>query len=135
MLAVELANRESTSAWREFLIGLKQRGLTGVHLVVTDDHEGLKRAVAEVLPTALWQRCYVHFLRNALDHLPRSADRACLQELRWLYDRRDAAEARTHLQASSRAGRTSTRSSARGRRPPSRRPSRITGCRSPTTST
>jgi len=66
---------------------------------VTDDHEGLKKAVAEVLPTALWQRCYVHFLRNALDHLPRSADRACLQELRWLYDRRDATEARTDLNA------------------------------------
>ena len=92
VLAVELANRESLSVWRDFLIGLKQRGLTGVHLVATDDHEGLKKAVAEVLPTALWQRCYVHFLRNALDHLPRSADRACLQELRWLYDRRDATE-------------------------------------------
>jgi putative transposase len=99
VLAVELGNRESLTVWRDFLIGLKQRGLTGVHLVVTDDHEGLKKAVAEVLPTALWQRCYVHFLRNALDYLPRSADRACLQELRWLYDRRDATEARTDLQA------------------------------------
>lgn len=99
VLAVELAGRESTSSWREFLIGLKERGLRGVHLAVTDDHEGLKKAVAEVLPTALWQRCYVHFLRNALDHLPRSADRACLQELRWLYDRRDAAEARRDLSA------------------------------------
>lgn len=99
VLAVELANRESQSSWKDFLIGLKQRGLAGVHLVVTDDHDGLKKAVAEVLPTALWQRCYVHFLRNALDHLPRSADRTCLQELRWLYERRDATEARTDLQA------------------------------------
>jgi putative transposase len=99
VLAVELAGRESTSSWRDFLIGLKERGLRGVHLAVTDDHEGLKKAVAEVLPTALWQRCYVHFLRNALDHLPRSADRACLQELRWLYDRRDALEARRDLSA------------------------------------
>jgi putative transposase len=99
VLAVELANRESLSAWKDFLVGLKQRGLSGVHLVVTDDHEGLKKAVAEVLPTALWQRCYVHFLRNALDYLPRSADRTCLQELRWLYDRRDALEARTDLAA------------------------------------
>jgi putative transposase len=70
-----------------------------VHLVVADDHEGFRKAMAEVLPTALWQGCYVHFLRNALDHLPRSADRASLQELRWLYDRRDATEARTDLQA------------------------------------
>jgi putative transposase len=99
VLAVELADRESTSSWRDFLIGLKQRGLSGVHLVVTDDHDGLKKAVAETLPTALWQRCYVHFLRNALDKIPRSADRTCLQELRWLYDRRDATEARTDLTA------------------------------------
>ena len=54
---------------------------------------GLKRAIAEVLPEAAWQRCYVHFLRNALDHLPRKAEDDCLQELRWLYDRRDLAEA------------------------------------------
>lgn len=99
VLAVELDSRESHTAWKSFLIGLKQRGLRGVHFVVTDQHEGLKQAVAETLPTALWQRCYVHFLRNALDHLPRSADRTCLQELRWLYDRRDATEARTDLTA------------------------------------
>jgi len=97
VLGVQLANRESTSAWREFLIGLKQRGLRGVYLTVTDQHEGLKHAVAEVLPTSMWQRCYVHFLRNALDHVPRSADPACLQELRWLYDRRDVNEARHDL--------------------------------------
>lgn len=36
-----------------------------------------------------WKRCYVHFLRNALDHLPRKADDDCLQELRWIYDRRN----------------------------------------------
>lgn len=97
VLAVELANRESASAWQDFLIRLKERGLHGVHLVVTDQHEGLKQAIAKALPTALWQRCYVHFLRNALDHLPRSADEACLQELRWLYDRHDATEARHDL--------------------------------------
>ena len=76
------------------LVGLKERGLHGVQFVVSDDHEGLKRAIAEVLPEAVWQRCYVHFLRNALDHLPRKADDDCLTELRWLYDRRDATEAR-----------------------------------------
>jgi putative transposase len=49
------------------------------------------------LPEALWQRCYVHFLRNALDYLPRKADDNCLQELRWIYDRRDLQEARQDL--------------------------------------
>ena len=97
VLGVELANRGSASSWKEFLVTLKTRGLRGVHVAVTDDHEGLKRAIAEVLPTALWQRCYVHFLRNALDYLPRTADPSCLQELRWLYDRHDATEARQDL--------------------------------------
>jgi transposase-like protein len=82
VLAVELANRESTSSWRDFLLGLKQRGLHGVEFVVSDDHPGLKQAIREVLPEAAWQRCYVHFLRNALDHLPRRANDDCLQELR-----------------------------------------------------
>jgi hypothetical protein len=71
---VQLANREGASSWREFLIGLKQRVLTGVCLTVTDQNEVLKQAVAEVLPLNLWQRCCVHFLRNALDYAPRSAD-------------------------------------------------------------
>jgi len=99
VLAVELANRESRSSWKDFLLGLKERGLSGVELVVSDDHAGLKAAIAEVLPTAAWQRCYVHFLRNALDHMPRKRDDDCLQELRWLYDRRDIAEARRDLAA------------------------------------
>ena len=49
------------------------------------------------MPDASWQRCYVHFLRNALDHLPRKRDDDCMTELRWLYDRRDLAEARRDL--------------------------------------
>lgn len=97
VLAVEWANRESASSWREFLVRLKERGLHGVMFCVSDDHPGLKRAIREVLPEALWQRCYVHFLRNALDHLPRKADDDCLTELRWLYDRHDAEEARADL--------------------------------------
>ena len=97
ILAVELSNRESQTSWKDVLLELKSRGLKGVELVVSDDHPGLKRAIAEVLPEAVWQRCYVHFLRNALDHLPRKAVDDCLQELRWLYDRRDLAEAQKDL--------------------------------------
>jgi len=99
VLAVELANRESATSWKEFLVTLKQRGLHGVEFVVSDDHAGLKRAISEVLPEAAWQRCYVHFLRNALDYLPRKADDDCLQELRWIYDRRDIQEAQRDLAA------------------------------------
>ena len=99
ILGVELAARESRTSWREMLVGLRARGLRGVEFVVSDNHEGLKSAVGEVLPEAVWQRCYVHFLRNALDHLPRKADDDCLRELRWLYDRRDVEEARRDLRA------------------------------------
>jgi putative transposase len=99
VLAVDLANRESASSWKEFLSALRDRGLHGVQLAISDDHPGLKRAIREVLPEAAWQRCYVHFLRNALDHLPRKADDDCLMELRWLYDRRNVEEARRDLAA------------------------------------
>ena len=97
VLGVELANRESGSSWKAFLASLKSRGLQGVEFVVSDNHEGLKRAIREVLPEAAWQRCYVHFLRNALDYVPRKVDDDCLQELRWFYDRRDLSEVRQDL--------------------------------------
>ncbi len=93
MPTVELANRESGSPWKDFLLALKERGLSGVELVVSDDHSGLKKAIAEVVTEAAWQRCFVHFLRNALDHMPRRRDDDCLQELRWLYDRRNVTKA------------------------------------------
>ena len=99
ILGVELANRESRSTWKDFLIQLRDRGLHGVEFVVSDDHDGLKKAIREVVKQAAWQRCYVHFLRNALDHIPRRADDDCLQELRWLYDRRNIDEARSDLAA------------------------------------
>lgn len=99
VLGVDLASRESRSSWRDFLISLKERGLSGVEFVVSDNHEGLKKAIAEILPEAFWQRCYVHFLRNAVDHLPRKKDDDCILELRWLYERRNVGEARQDLTA------------------------------------
>ena len=99
VLGVDLANRESRTSWRDFLRGLKERGLFGVEFVVSDDHEGLRQAIREILPGAHWQRCYVHFLRNALDHLSRKRADDCLQELRWIYDRRELAEVRRDIAA------------------------------------
>ena len=75
---MEVANRESEGSWTALLSRLKERGLRGVEYVVSDSHEGLQHAISKVLPTALWQRCCVHFLRNAKDRLSRSADPACL---------------------------------------------------------
>src|SRR4028119_791367 len=94
VLAVDLASRESATRWKPMWVALRQRSLTGVEFVVSDDHPGLRRAIQEVFPEAAWQRCYVHFLRNALDHLPRKADDDCMTELRWIYDRRTIDEAR-----------------------------------------
>lgn len=99
VLGVELANRETETSWKGFLQRLKERGLRGVEFVVSDDHAGLRKAIREVFTEAAWQRCYVHFLRNALDYLPRKGDDDCLTELRWLYDRRDLEEARRDLAA------------------------------------
>lgn len=73
--------------------------IEGVYFVANDDHPGLKQAVSEGLPAALWQRCYAHFLRNTLDYLPRQADDDCLQEMRWMYEGRDVEEARRDLKA------------------------------------
>lgn len=95
----ETANREGRSASRDFLVGLKARVLKGVELVVSDDRAGPVAAIGVVVPVAEWQRCYVHLLRNALDHLPRKHGDDCVQELRWLYDRRDLAEAKADLAA------------------------------------
>jgi putative transposase len=71
-MAIYLANRESRTSWKEMLLEL-DGGLRDVEIVVSDDHPGRKRAIGEVIPEAVWQRCYVHFLRNILDHLPRKA--------------------------------------------------------------
>ena len=64
ILAVEMASRESRSTWKDFLVGLKARGLKGVELVVSDDHAGLVAAIGEVIPEAAWQRCYVGLLKK-----------------------------------------------------------------------
>ena len=90
----------------------------------------------EVLPDAFVQRCYVHFLRNALDHLPRKADDDCLQELRWIYDRRELAEVKADLAAwLKKWGARYRQADELGWRRTSRRPSPTTVCRASTTST
>ncbi len=70
VLAVEVAGGERREAYRQLLRGLVDRGLQGVLLVVSDDHEAVKQAVASELPEARWQRCLAHFQRNVLAHVP-----------------------------------------------------------------
>lgn len=70
VLGLAVGPAETEAFWREFLRQLTKRGLAGVQLAVSDAHEGLKKAAAKVL-SATWQRCRVHFMRNALAHVPR----------------------------------------------------------------
>jgi len=73
ILGIDVFTSEDRAAWTSFLRGLAARGLSGVRLVISDDHLGLKQAIAAVLPGAGWQRCRVHFVRNLLTRVPKSA--------------------------------------------------------------
>ncbi len=70
VIGLDCGECETEAFWRDFLRSLVKRGLTGVQLVVSDAHEGLKNAIAQVLGCP-WQRCTVHFLREALGHARR----------------------------------------------------------------
>lgn len=75
VLGTAVGDSESFEFWREFLTSLKARGLSGVHLVISDAHSGLKAAVMQQFAGSSWQRCRVHFMRNlraavAAKHVP-----------------------------------------------------------------
>ena len=74
VLGIDIGPSEAETFWTEFLLGLVRRGLKGVELVISDAHEGLKAAAARVLSTT-WQRCRVHFMRNALAYTGKSGKR------------------------------------------------------------
>jgi putative transposase len=74
ILGMDIGPSEAETFWTEFLRKLRRRGLRGVKLVVSDAHEGIKAAVSKVL-TASWQRCRVHFMRNALAYAGKSGRR------------------------------------------------------------
>ncbi len=71
VLGVSVSTSEAEVHWRNFLISLKERGLHGVEYVVSDDHEGLKKALQTTLGSAAWNRCHVHLQRNAFAYVPK----------------------------------------------------------------
>jgi transposase-like protein len=73
VLGFDVGDTESEPFWTAFLRSLKARGLAGVKLVVSDAHTGLKKAIAVVFQGAAWQRCRVHFTRNLLDKVSKTA--------------------------------------------------------------
>ncbi len=74
VLGMDIGASEAETFWTEFLRKLTRRGLRGVKLVISDAHEGIKAAVSKLL-CASWQRCRVHFMRNALAHAGKSGRR------------------------------------------------------------
>jgi putative transposase len=85
VLAVEVASTEKGAAYASMLRGLVDRGLSGVRLVVSDDHEGIKAAVAAEMPGVEWQRCQVHFERNVLSHIPASEMSEVAEDLKAIF--------------------------------------------------
>ena len=73
ILGLDIGAAEDGAAWTGFLRGLVARGLSGVKLVTSDAHQGLKEAISAVLDGAAWQRCRTHFMRNLLVRVPRHA--------------------------------------------------------------
>lgn len=74
VLGMHIGPSEAETFWTEFLRKLRRRGLRGVKLAISDAHEGIKAAVSKLM-NASWQRCRVHFLRNALAHAGKSGRR------------------------------------------------------------
>jgi putative transposase len=85
--------KEDTEGWRQFLRHLKQRGLTGVQLVVSDKCLGLVEALGEVFPEARWQRCVVHFYRNVFSVTPKSRAKEVAAMLKAIHAQEDRAAA------------------------------------------
>jgi transposase-like protein len=96
VLGLDVGEAETESFWREFLRGLRARGLRGVRLCVSDAHEGLKTAIAQVLGCP-WQRCTVHFTRDMLGHVNRAQQPLVSGAIRQLFHAADHDEARERL--------------------------------------
>jgi putative transposase len=100
ILGVATGPSEAEPFWTDFLRSLTRRGLRGVKLVISDAHEGLKAAVAKVLKTT-WQRCRVHFIRNALAHTNKGQRQAVLAMINTIFAQEtpDAARAQWRIVA------------------------------------
>jgi putative transposase len=100
VLGVSCKHSEAEIHWREFLQSLQDRGLHGLKAIVSDDHAGLKAAIAARLPGVLWQRCQFHLQRNAMAQVSRLDQRAeAARDLRAIFNAMDRPEAETRLKA------------------------------------
>jgi putative transposase len=91
---IEVASSEDGAGWLAFLRGLVARGLSGVAMVTSDCHQGLRDAIASVLPGAAWQRCRTHYHRNLLTRVPKSAQPWVSTLVRTIFEQPGAASVR-----------------------------------------
>ncbi len=96
ILGLDVVTVEDGTAWTAFLRDLVARGLSGVVIVTSDAHEGLKAAIAAVLPGASWQRCRTHFTRNLLTRVPKAAQPFVATMVRTIFTQPDASTTRRH---------------------------------------
>jgi putative transposase len=94
VLGFDVIAAESEEGWAEFFKGLKERGLHGVKLVISDAHTGLKNAVRKVWKVE-WQRCKVHFYRNVLVHVPKRSQGEVSEAMKAVFVQRDEKSAKT----------------------------------------
>jgi putative transposase len=95
ILGIDVASSEDGAGWLAFLRGLVARGLSGVQMVTSDCHQGLRDAIASVLPGAAWQRCRTHYHRNLLTRVPKSAQPWVSTLVRTIFEQPDAASVRS----------------------------------------
>ena len=98
VLGCAVGDSETQAFWTEFLRSLRDRGLTGVQLVISDSHRGLTGAVAAVLQGAAWQRCRVHFMRNALAKVSKGHAEMVAATIRTIFAQPKADAVRTHVE-------------------------------------
>lgn len=97
VLGFDVGDSEDGAFWTAFLRSLKTRGLSGVQLVISDAHAGLKAAIGAVLLGAAWQRCRVHFLRNLLALVPKGHQEMVAAAVRTIFAQPDAEHVRSQL--------------------------------------
>ncbi len=99
IVGLHIGPSEAETFWSGFLKSLVRRGLKGVKLVISDAHEGLKHAIARVME-ATWQRCRVHWVRNALAHVPKGQHTVVAAAIRQAFlqpDRESASQTWRHV--------------------------------------